>query len=220
MDRNLRKIAPLAFAAPLALLLAGCPIEETVDVGNDATEAGVDSSEHGVLEAREGYRLSLVGLEVQESEGDEGATDADSGRLASAEGVAVARAAGETMIGAAEAEEAEGEGEEGEEGEEVESAEGPRPTEVMLDLVVRFVGPGEPLPGITVEVSQEDAFGQLRQRHLVWAETPGLRRGEKRQVPLRLEVDDYEDGDEFYVEWQAFVPPEERGRYREFAEAE
>ena len=33
-------------------------------------------------------------------------------------------------------------------------------------------------------------------------------------------VDSYEDGDQFSVEFSEFVPPEERGDYREFAEAQ
>ncbi|MCP4250020.1 MAG: hypothetical protein GY778_23510 [bacterium] len=65
----------------------------------------------------------------------------------------------------------------------------------------------------------KDPFQKEKGRHLQWAETPGLRKGEERQVPVSLEVDNYEDGDEFSVEWNAFVPPEKRGDYREFAEA-
>ena len=117
------------------------------------------------------------------------------------------------------AETAVAEGETAAEEEETVTQTGPRSVEALLDLMVRFNATGDALPGITVEIVHNDAFQQEKDRHLTWVETRNILRGEERQVPVKLEVDNYEDGDKFSFEWNAFVPPEKRGDYREFAEA-
>lgn len=170
------------------------------------------SPEAQVLEARDKYSLEPSGILINELEAEaEPVGEAASEMVAeAAEAVAVAAEAA-----------AEGEAAEGEEmlDEETAAPQGPRSVEVMVDLLVRFNATGEALPGVTVEIVQNDPFQKEKDRHLAWVETAGLRKGEQRQVSVRLEVDNYEDGDEFTVEWNAFVEPEKRGEYREFAEA-
>ncbi len=166
------------------------------------------SPEALVLEARSKYTLEPTGFLVQDLEAEEGSAEEET-----AEATAVAAEA--TAVAAEAAEAAEGEAIE----EEVAELAGPRSVEIMLDLLVRFNATGDALPGITVEIAHKDPFQKERGRYLTWIETTGLRKGEERQVPVRLEIDNYEDGDEFSVEWSAFVPPEKRGEYREFAGA-
>lgn len=169
------------------------------------------SPEQQVLEARDKYSLEPSGILINELE-----TEAEPAGEAAAEMVAEAA---EAAAVAAEAT-AEGEAAEGEIlDEETAAPQGPRSVEVMVDLLVRFNATGEALPGITVEIVQNDPFQKEKDRHLAWVDTAGLRKGEQRQVSVGLEVDNYEDGDEFTVEWNAFVPPEKRGEYREFAES-
>lgn len=125
-------------------------------------------------------------------------------------------AASSSMAGAEAAAVASEEAAEGEEG--MPPDQGPRNTGVLLDLLVRFRGE-TPLPGITVDVDLVDAGGTIKETYHEWVETRGFQSGDERQVELRLEADEFEDGDQFSVEWEAFVPPEDRGEYREFAEA-
>ncbi len=171
------------------------------------------SPEQQVLEARSKYSLEPAGILVNELEAEEAAAEEASPAAVVAEEVAVAASAEAAVA----AEEAAAEGEMLD--EETAAPAGPRRVEVMIDLLVRFNATGEALPGISVEIVQNDPFQKEKARHLTWVETPGLRKGEQRQVSVSLEVDNYEDGDEFSVEWNAFVPPEKRGEYREFAEA-
>ncbi len=177
------------------------------------------SPEDQVLEARSKYSLEPTGVLINEVE-----TEAAAGEEMAAEAAEAAEAVEATAVAAeaAVAEEAE-EAEEAAEGEmldeETAAPAGPRSVEVMIDLLVRFNATGEALPGITVEIVQNDPFQNEKARHLNWVETSGLRKGEQRQVSIALEVDNYEDGDEFSIEWNAFVAPEKRGEYREFAEA-
>lgn len=170
------------------------------------------SPEARVLEARSKYSLEPTGFLVQELEAEEAAGAEASPAAVVAEEVSVAASASEAAV----AEEA-AEGEVLD--EETAASAGPRSVEVMFDLLVRFNATGEALPGITVEFVQKGPFQKEKARYLHWVETQGLRKGEERQVPVKLEVDNYEDGDEFNVEFSEFVPPEKRGEYREFAEA-
>ncbi len=165
------------------------------------------SPEAQVLEARSKYSLNPTGILVNELETEEAAAGEESPAAVMAEEVSVEASAAE--------ETAEGETLD----EEMAAPQGPRSVEVMVDLLVQFSATGDALPGITVEIVQKDPFQKEKGRHLTWVETPGLRKGEARQVSIKLEVDNYEDGDEFSVEWNAFVPAEKRGEYREFAEA-
>lgn len=210
--RHGRKYFTCLWASVLALALSGCPIQPTEDADNPETEPRIEfsNSEEDILEARGKYRVSLIGLEVIEDGSEAGAMAGDAEARTGTEGAGIEAAAM--------AAEEEGEGEE-ELNSEADLSEGPRSVEVMMDLIVRFLGPGDPLPGITVDVTHSDPYGQEKGRFPTWVETPEFRRGEKRQVPVSLEVPNYESGDEFYLEFSEFVPPEERGDYREFSQA-
>ena len=195
MDRSSNRILACSLLVVAAMVWTACPQQ---------------SPEARVLEARSKYTLEPTGYLIEELESAETAGEAPA--EAAAEAVAEAAAVAEE---AAAEEMAEGETLD----EEVAATQGPRRVAVLFDLLVRYNATGEALPGITVEIVHNDPFQKEKNRHLTWAETPGLRKGEERQVPVRLEVDNFEDGDEFNVEWNAFVPPEKRGEYREFAEA-
>lgn len=128
----------------------------------------------------------------------------------------------EPEAGAAEGEEVAGEPEEAEPGETAEGEEGmvadegPRPVNVLFDVVVRFDGLRDSLPGITVEIAHSDPFDQEKGRYIQWIETAGMRKGDARQISFEREIPNYETGDEFRIEFREFVPPEERGDYREY----
>ncbi len=196
MDRNSHRILACSLVALAALALTACPQK---------------SPEAQVLEARSKYSLEPTGILVQELETEVAAGTED----APAEAVAAAEEAVAVAAEAAAGEEAAGEEAAGEEA----APAGPRSVAVLIDFLVRYNATGDALPGITVEIVQNDPFQTEKARHLTWIETPGLRKGEERQVSVTLEVDNYEDGDEFSVEWNAFVPAEKRGDYREFADA-
>ena len=204
MNRIQRNLLVCLGAAGLALALAACPKK---------------LPEMQVLEARSKYILELAGFLINELE--QQANASPTGAEAAGEETAIAAASmmAESAV-AAEAAAAEEEAAEGENlDEETMEPAGPRSVEVLFDLLVRFEGKGEALPGITVEVVQNDPFQKEKGRHLTWIETPGLRKGEQRQVSVALEVDNYADGDQFSVEWNPVVPPEKRGEYSEFAES-
>ncbi len=196
MGQSSNRILACSLVVLAAIVLTACPQK---------------SPEAQVLEARDNYTLTPTGILVHELETEEAPDSEASPAAVVAEAVAVAASAEEAA------------GEEAAEGEtldeEMAAPQGPRSVEVLIDLLVQFGGVGDALPGITVEIVQKDPFQAEKGRRLTYVETPGLRKGEARQVSVKLEVDNYEDGDEFSVEWSAFVPPEKRGDYREFAEA-
>ena len=169
------------------------------------------SPEARVLEARSKYSLEPTGFLIEELEPEEAAPE-ESPAAVMGEEIAVEATAIAAEAATAE-ETAEGEMMD----EETMAPAGPRSVAVLFDLLVRFNATGDALPGITIEIVQQDPFKKEKERHLTWVETQDLRKGEERQVPVRLEVANYEDGDEFSVEFSAFVPPEQRGDYREFA---
>ncbi len=202
MGQSSNRILACSLVALAAISLTACPQK---------------SPEVQVLEARSKYSLEPTGFLVQETETEKAAAGEENPAAVVAEEISVAASAeAASADAAATAEEAAGEEMLD---EEMAAPAGPRSVTVMFDLLVRFNATGDALPGITVEIVHKDPFQKEKGRHLTWAETPGLRKGEERQVPVRLEVDNYEDGDEFSVEWNDFVPPEKRGDYREFAEA-
>ncbi len=133
-----------------------------------------------------------------------------------AEAVAAVEEAAEAAEAAEETAEGEESGEVLEEEAPVES--GPRATDVILHLLVRFGGK-EALPGITVEVTQADPFGKEKEPTLHWIETAGMVKSDVKQVDLKLEGLEFEEGDAFAVLLRAPVPAEQRSQYREFTEA-
>lgn len=173
------------------------------------TGCTTESYEDQVAKVRAEYTVELDGWRLKDEPlpAEEPVDEA-----AEAEAIAVAAEA------AALAMEEAGEGEVVEEETQEASGESaPRSTDVILDLLVRFSGQ-EPLPGITVEIVQANASGEEKNTSLHWVDTRGVSNSEGLHIPISLEVDDYEDGDAFSVEWSAFVPPEVRGEYREFSE--
>lgn len=110
-------------------------------------------------------------------------------------------------------------GEEGTEGNiEGKIVEGPHSSDVLLHLLVSFSG-DESLPGITMGVIHTDSFGKEKTNTLHWIETVGMKKNEKRQLDFKLEGIEFKEGDAFSVLLREVVPPEERSKYREFAEA-
>lgn len=198
---QIRSKLPVGLAAAgLALVVTACPQK---------------SPEARVIEARANYSLEPTGFLVRELE-TEAVTPQGAGEEFAV--AAEAPASGEAVAVAAEAAAAEEVADGEMPDEETAMPQGPRSVEVMFDLLVRFNSSADALPGITVEIVQNDASQNEKAKYLEWVETEGLRKGEARQVPIRLKIENYEDGDEFSVEWNDFVPPEERGDYREFAE--
>jgi len=147
-----------------------------------------------IAETRTQYFLEPTGLLVREIEAEVSAEDFEGGEEAEAA-----------------ADEAAGDGEEG-----TMEAEGPRTVKVLFDLVVRFDGLRDSLPGITVEISHSDPFGKEKARYLQWVETTGMKKGDARQLSFEREIPDYESGDEFTIEFREQIPREEWDDYREF----
>lgn len=92
---------------------------------------------------------------------------------------------------------------------------GPQPKNVLFDLIVGYDG-SDPLPGLTVEVSQIDPFQKEKATYRHYLELPNLRTGTT-QTDFVLENIMFEDGDGFSVDLRMVVPEAERGEYREFA---
>ncbi len=180
---------------------------------------GPSSPEAQVTATRAQYTVRLESFSVKEPVMEE-AVMAEPAMEEASEMAEVAAVAVAAEAAAAEAEE----GEEGEGGEmgademDLEEASGPQPKDIVLHLLVRFNG-DTALPGITVEVTQQDPFGKEKEPTLEWIDTAGMSKSDVKQVDLVLEGLEYEDGDGFSVLLSQAVPAEERGQYREYAEA-
>lgn len=192
LKSTLKNWTSLCFLA-LTLMLVGC-------------ESG--SPEEKIAKVRAQYTVKLESFTVEEPLEEKVATE-----QAEEEATAVA---GEAASAATAEEAAEGEFAE-ETMEEEEEASGPRLTDAVLHLLVRFNGE-EALPGITVEVTQSGLSGKNKERNLQWVPTPDFKKNEVSQVDLKLEGVEFEDGDTFSVLLREVVPPETRSDYREFSE--
>jgi len=119
---------------------------------------------------------------------------------------------------AMEGEAVEGEAMEGEamEGEAMEP-EGPKSTEILLDLLVAFSG-SKSLPGVTIEISHADPFEKEKGTYRRYLETGTVLAGDSRQFVSSLELENFETGDVFSVSVRPVVPPEDQGEYREYSE--
>lgn len=105
----------------------------------------------------------------------------------------------------------------------------PRPSEpagaveqrVLLDVLVRYQpgDSGEPLPGVTLDVSHTGPDRQEKGRRQVWVDTSKIAPGPGSQVTLTLDGLDVRPGDRFRVEVRKPIPAGERGDYREFPDA-
>ena len=101
------------------------------------------------------------------------------------------------------------EGEEGDEMVEPEVAQN-----VLVDILVRHDS-NDPLPGVTVDISQVDANEIEKGRWLFWVDTEGLAKATPIQISHVLESVSYEEGDGFFAEVRP-VAEGERGDYAEF----
>ncbi len=195
--RHFSKTLPVLLFALLMLSIASC----------GRTDPG-----ERVAAIRGQYSVSLEGFAVDRpGPAVDRASEPDP-----SDGVSVSAEASATAEATATA--AEASGEEGDAEDELDEP-GPRPAEVMLQLLVRFSGE-DPLPGVTVEVTQADREGEQQPPTLHWIETAGIGQGELRQVDLALEGVPYEEGDAFSVTLRPNIPAEDRGQYREFAQTD
>lgn len=171
------------------------------------------SPEEQVAKTRAQYTVKLENFSVEEPEPEPMPEPEMAEEAGEAEGAAMAAEA------AVAEEAAEGEAAAEEMDEELEEVmeTGPRPMNVILHLLVQFGG-DESLPGITVEVTQADPFGKEKEPTLHWIDTAGMAKSDVKQVDLRLEGMEYEDGDAFSVLLSTGIPADTSG-YREFAEA-
>lgn len=120
---------------------------------------------------------------------------------------------------AAEGEATEGEAADGDALEVVDVDDvAPRQVNIFFDLIVLFEG-DDPLPGLTLEVSQADSGGAEKQSWRHYQELSAHIKGETKQESFTLEGVEFTEGDQFSVTVRKVVPPEEHGEYREFASA-
>ena len=89
--------------------------------------------------------------------------------------------------------------------------------QVVLDLMVGWQG-GDPLPGLTADVSIADTSGKEKDHRRAWLDVTRVDQGGA-QLSIVLDDVPYQAGDGFYVEVRSPVPAAERGEYREFASA-
>ena len=187
---------------------------------------GPGSPEEKVTQTRAQYSVQLNGwfpkaveepaYEPMDGEmTDEEMTDGET-----ADGEAEAEASDEaaTEDVGAEGEAVEGEAVEGEavEGEPMAEA-APAPTTIVFDLIVLFSGK-EPLPGITVDLTQADADGNEKKTWREFLDIPSIVKAETKQLTLESEVD-FAEGDQFSVQLLKYVDPANYSEYHEYAEA-
>ena len=99
---------------------------------------------------------------------------------------------------------------------------GPQPHVIVFDLLALFDGRGEPLPGLTVKVTQAASAEPSAEEVGSWLqylEMPPMTKGVPEQVSFQLEGVLFEDGNVFAVNLVKSVPTEERSQYREFQSA-
>lgn len=99
---------------------------------------------------------------------------------------------------------------------------GPQPHTIVLDLLVLYDGRGEPLPGLTVKVTQVASADENAEEIGSWLqylEMPPMTKGVSEQVGFQLEGVPFEQGNLFAVSLVKNVPAEERSQYREFQSA-
>lgn len=159
------------------------------------------SPEEEVAELRSKYSAELNGFVVQQQP-MEPAEDAAEGE----EGVEEDQTPGEAE-----------EGEAGAEADEIPAEPVPTTQDVILDILVS-TSSRDTLSGLTVDVTQVDGQGELKETWRVYLDTSAVHRGPGTQISHTLADVSYEEGDGFNVEVRHPVPPEDRGDYREFQE--
>lgn len=88
---------------------------------------------------------------------------------------------------------------------------------VGVDILLQHDSP-EKLPGITLDIEMVDSNEQPKNSWKLWVDTSSLPKATGTQFTHLLENIDYVEGDGFSVEVRSYVPPEERGEYREFSD--
>jgi hypothetical protein len=100
---------------------------------------------------------------------------------------------------------------------------GPQPHTIVFDLLVLYDGRSEPLPGLTVKVTQAasaEANAEEVDSWLQYLEMPStMMKGVPEQIGFQLEGVPFEEGNVFAVTLVKGVPAEDRSEYREFQEA-
>ncbi|MFQ5525584.1 MAG: hypothetical protein ACE5GX_04920 [Thermoanaerobaculia bacterium] len=89
---------------------------------------------------------------------------------------------------------------------------------VRIDILLQHDSP-EKLPGVTLDISMVDASETELASWKLWVDTAELPKATGTQFTHLLEDVDYQEGYAFSVEVRHPVPAEERGEYREFADA-
>lgn len=89
---------------------------------------------------------------------------------------------------------------------------------ILFDLIVRFSG-SDPLPGITVDVTQADAAGNEKRVWREFLDIPNIVKSQTKQVSFELETE-LAEGDQFSVQLANYVDPANYGEYKEYAEAQ
>ena len=201
----------VAWVAVLALVVVGCQTK---------------SPEERIAETRSKYVAELnswivrdapVTAEVETVLPGEGGEQAPAAEEELEEGAVPEAGAGEDEA-AEGGPEGEGADEGAEEATQPEPA-GPRTRDVVLDIDLYHTA-AEPLPGITLDVTQADSQEREKAVFNVWVDTSNLVKGQHIQVNEILEDVEFEPGDLFSVEVRHPVPPEDRSEYREFSAVE
>ncbi|MEM8960597.1 MAG: hypothetical protein AAGD38_03890 [Acidobacteriota bacterium] len=161
-----------------------------------------------VSQARARYDVQIASFQVLEPPAEEVPVDEGLGEEGTDAGDETADAVDDAGDGVAE-----------EAGDAIEPVVEPGPVTVRFDVLLRFDGPGEPLPGVTVEVLQQDETGAEKASRRHYIETPGLVANDQRQVSFELEGFEVGETDSFGVTLRQAVPAEERGEYQEYAAA-
>lgn len=110
------------------------------------------------------------------------------------------------------------EGDGGDGMEEVEIEPVPAIQNIRLDILLQHDS-HEKLPGITLDIYMVDASETEVATWKLWVDTAELPKATGTQFTHLLEDVDYQEGYAFSVEVRHPIPAEERGDYREFANA-
>jgi len=212
--RSLHRLLAAALAAALTFALSACaPDDPQARVAKIRSEYKVTLNSWKVMGADEPASPVFEGPESEGAEVAEATSAAD--ETADDESLtAIPEPAEEESLEIA------GAGEEGVDGEapaELTDEDSASDT-VLFDVIVQFDG-DEPLPGVTLDITQADPFEQEQDHRRYWIDTADYHDGSFEQLTFELGGFDVEEGDVFSVDIRSSVPPEERAEYREFAEA-
>ncbi|NJL29446.1 MAG: hypothetical protein HC897_16950 [Thermoanaerobaculia bacterium] len=95
---------------------------------------------------------------------------------------------------------------------------GPSRKTILFDVLIAFSG-DQPLPGITLDVTQADPFEKEKDHRRHWIDTSKFVKGSLEAITFELGGFDFADGDVFSVDLLPYVSEQNRSEYRELAEA-